>query len=117
MRQERKLFDERIMRADTRRLCELTSAADMLDVRNLVDLTSRALARLIEVGPWGSVRHPLTPGCERKGDLENVFWRSLSPHNLTELSACMRSSSPCWRGCLKEEQRLVSGMFLLLHVH
>ncbi len=50
MRQERKLFDERIMRMDTRRLCELTSAADMLDLRNLVDLTSRALARLIEVG-------------------------------------------------------------------
>ena len=41
------------MRADTRRLCELTSAADMLDVRNLVDLTSRALARLIEVGLGG----------------------------------------------------------------
>lgn len=47
--QERKLFDERFIRAlDTRRLCELTSAADSLDMTPLVDLTSRGLARLIE---------------------------------------------------------------------
>ena len=50
------------MHEDTRRLCELTSAADMMDVRNLVDLTSRALARLIQVELWGSVRHPFTHG-------------------------------------------------------
>ena len=46
--QERKLFDERFIRLDTRRLCELTSAADALGMKSLVDLTSRALARMIE---------------------------------------------------------------------
>lgn len=46
--QERKLFDERFVRLDTRVLCELTSAADALEMKALVDLTSRALARLIE---------------------------------------------------------------------
>ena len=46
--QERKLFDEKFIRMDTRRLCELTSAADALDMKPLVDLTSRALARMIE---------------------------------------------------------------------
>lgn len=33
---------------DTNRLCELTSAADSLQLKPLVDLTSRALARMIE---------------------------------------------------------------------
>ena len=33
---------------DTRRLCELTSGADALDMKPLVDLASRALAKLIE---------------------------------------------------------------------
>ena len=46
--QERKLFDERFVKLDTRRLCELTSAADALGLKHLVDLTSRALARVIE---------------------------------------------------------------------
>lgn len=36
------------MRMDTKRLCELTSAADSLQLKPLVDLTSRALARVIE---------------------------------------------------------------------
>ncbi|CAL5221830.1 g4088 [Coccomyxa viridis] len=45
---ERKIFDEKFIRLDTRRLCELTSAADALAMKPLVDLTSRALARLIE---------------------------------------------------------------------
>ncbi|KAK9809569.1 hypothetical protein WJX73_002808 [Symbiochloris irregularis] len=45
---ERKAFDERYIRIDTKRLCELTSAADALDMKPLVDLASRALARLIE---------------------------------------------------------------------
>lgn len=45
---ERKVFDEKFMRMDTKRLCELTSAADSLQLKPLVDLTSRALARLIE---------------------------------------------------------------------
>ncbi|CAA0842573.1 SKP1-like protein 21 [Striga hermonthica] len=45
---ERKLFDEKFVRMDTKRLCELTSAADSLQLKPLVDLTSRALARVIE---------------------------------------------------------------------
>ena len=46
--QERKQFDERFIRLETRMLCELTSAADSLDLKTIVDLTSRALARMIE---------------------------------------------------------------------
>ncbi|KAJ0246511.1 SKP1-like protein 21 [Hirschfeldia incana] len=45
---ERKVYDEKFMRMDTKRLCELTSAADSLQLKPLVDLTSRALARIIE---------------------------------------------------------------------
>ncbi|CAI0424891.1 unnamed protein product [Linum tenue] len=45
---ERKCFDEKFIRMDTKRLCELTSAADSLQLKPLVDLTSRALARIIE---------------------------------------------------------------------
>ncbi|KAG5558614.1 hypothetical protein RHGRI_008530 [Rhododendron griersonianum] len=45
---ERKSFDEKFVRLDTKKLCELTSAADSLQLRPLVDLTSRALARMIE---------------------------------------------------------------------
>ncbi|KAG9135426.1 hypothetical protein Leryth_007183 [Lithospermum erythrorhizon] len=45
---ERKVFDEKFIRMDTNRLCELTSAADCLQLKPLVDLTSRALARMIE---------------------------------------------------------------------
>ncbi|PKA48044.1 SKP1-like protein 21 [Apostasia shenzhenica] len=45
---ERKSFDEKFTRIDTKRLCELTSAADSLQLKPLVDLTSRALARMIE---------------------------------------------------------------------
>ncbi|PIA49352.1 hypothetical protein AQUCO_01300287v1 [Aquilegia coerulea] len=45
---ERKSFDEKFIRIDTKRLCELTSAADSLQLKPLVDLTSRALARMIE---------------------------------------------------------------------
>ncbi|GMH41799.1 hypothetical protein BSKO_09709 [Bryopsis sp. KO-2023] len=44
---ERKLYDEKFIRMDACRLCQLTSAADALDLRPLVDLASRALARLI----------------------------------------------------------------------
>lgn len=46
--QERKSFDEKFVRLGTKRLCELTSAADSLQLKPLVDLTSRALARVIE---------------------------------------------------------------------
>ncbi|XP_031114085.1 SKP1-like protein 21 isoform X2 [Ipomoea triloba] len=45
---ERKSFDEKFIRMDIKRLCELTSAADSLELKPLVDLTSRALARMIE---------------------------------------------------------------------
>ncbi|KAK4749714.1 hypothetical protein SAY87_027163 [Trapa incisa] len=45
---ERKTFDEKFIRMDTKRLCELTSAADSLQLKPLVDLTSCALARIIE---------------------------------------------------------------------
>ncbi|CAK8542386.1 unnamed protein product [Lathyrus sativus] len=45
---ERKSHDERFIRMDTKRLCDLTSAADSLQLRPLVDLTSRTLARIIE---------------------------------------------------------------------
>ena len=56
--QERKAFDERYIRMDTRRLCELTSAADALDMKPLVDLASRALARLIEGKTPEQVSYP-----------------------------------------------------------
>jgi len=45
---ERKSFDEKFVKTDTKRLCELASAADSLQLKPLVDLTSRALARMIE---------------------------------------------------------------------
>ena len=45
---ERKSFDEKFVRMDTKRLCELTSSADRLQLKPLVDLTSRSLARIIE---------------------------------------------------------------------
>ncbi|KAL7203404.1 hypothetical protein ACSBR2_016652 [Camellia fascicularis] len=45
---ERKSFDEKFIRMDTKTLCELTSAADSLQLKPLVDLTSRALAHMIE---------------------------------------------------------------------
>ncbi|PHT45073.1 SKP1-like protein 21 [Capsicum baccatum] len=45
---ERKAFGENFIRLDTKKLSELASAADCLQLRPLVDLTSRALARMIE---------------------------------------------------------------------
>ncbi|KAI4351703.1 hypothetical protein L6164_006037 [Bauhinia variegata] len=45
---ERKTYDEKFIRMDTKKLCELTSAADSLQLKPLVDLTSRSLARIIE---------------------------------------------------------------------
>ncbi len=57
------------MRMDTRRLCELTGAADVLELKVLVDLTSRALARVIEARPPASLRlvfsHVLFPEEQR----------------------------------------------------
>jgi len=46
--QERRQFDQRFAMLNTRRLCELTSSADALEMRSVVDVASRALARLIE---------------------------------------------------------------------
>ncbi|XWS77018.1 hypothetical protein CRYUN_Cryun01aG0227700 [Craigia yunnanensis] len=45
---EHKSFDEKFIQMNTKRLCDLTSAADSLQLKPLVDLTSRALARIIE---------------------------------------------------------------------
>ncbi|KAG5617028.1 hypothetical protein H5410_016852 [Solanum commersonii] len=45
---ERKKHDEKFVRLDTKTLCDLASAADSLQLRPVVDLTSRALARVIE---------------------------------------------------------------------
>ncbi|KMT16360.1 hypothetical protein BVRB_3g055070 isoform A [Beta vulgaris subsp. vulgaris] len=45
---ERKAYDDKFIRLDTKKLCELTSAADSLQLKPLVDLTSRTLARIIE---------------------------------------------------------------------
>lgn len=45
---ERKSFDEKFIQMDTKRLCELTSATASLQLKPLVDLTSCALARMIE---------------------------------------------------------------------
>lgn len=54
---ERKTFDEKFIRLDTKKLCELTSGADSLQLRPLVDLTSRALARMIEGKTPEEIRH------------------------------------------------------------
>lgn len=40
-------WDDRYVRVDPRRLCELASAAYYLDIRDLVDLTCRAIAAII----------------------------------------------------------------------
>jgi hypothetical protein len=48
-RQERKQFNEKFVRMETQRLCHLTSAADALEIQPLVDIASRALARVMEV--------------------------------------------------------------------
>ncbi|KAL2635740.1 hypothetical protein R1flu_007219 [Riccia fluitans] len=45
---ERKMFDEKFIKLDNRRLCELASATKSLDMNPLVDLACRALARMIE---------------------------------------------------------------------
>jgi hypothetical protein len=66
------VFDERFIKMDTNQLCELTSAADALDLRSLVDLASRAIARLIEgarraAAPRRVPRHPRRGGVARLG--------------------------------------------------
>ncbi|KAK1313520.1 SKP1-like protein 21 [Acorus calamus] len=45
---ERKAFDEKFTRIDIVKLCHLSSAADSLQLKPLVDLTGRALARMLE---------------------------------------------------------------------
>ncbi|KAK9060877.1 hypothetical protein SSX86_018057 [Deinandra increscens subsp. villosa] len=44
---ERKTFDEKFVRLEANKLCDLISAADSLQLRPLVDLTSCAIARMI----------------------------------------------------------------------
>lgn len=46
--QEKRQFNEKFVRVGTKRLCELTSGADALKMRQVVDLASRQLARMIE---------------------------------------------------------------------
>lgn len=67
--QERKIFDEKFIRLDTKKLCELTSAADSLQLRPLVDLTSRALARMIE----GKTPEEIRETFHLPDDLTEVF--------------------------------------------
>lgn len=69
--QERKSFDEKFVRMDTKRLCELTSAADSLQLKPLVDLTSRALARVIE----GKTPEEIREIFHLPDDLTEVFCR------------------------------------------
>lgn len=76
--QERKLFDEKFIRLDTRRLCELTSAADALDMKPLVDLTSRALARMIEGKSAEEIRWALA-ACVKPGLLPSSLCLCTSP--------------------------------------
>eukprot|EP00193_Tetraselmis_chui_P013127 CAMPEP_0177778660 /NCGR_PEP_ID=MMETSP0491_2-20121128/16081_1 /TAXON_ID=63592 /ORGANISM="Tetraselmis chuii, Strain PLY429" /LENGTH=303 /DNA_ID=CAMNT_0019297965 /DNA_START=63 /DNA_END=975 /DNA_ORIENTATION=+ len=45
---ERKQYNEKFVRMETQRLCHLTSAADALEIQPLVDIASRALARVME---------------------------------------------------------------------
>ena len=45
---ERKNFNKQFMRMDTARLCELASASHYLDLKSLIDLTCRALAKHIQ---------------------------------------------------------------------
>ena len=45
---ERKNFNKSFMRMDTARLCELASASHYLDLKSLIDLTCRALAKHIQ---------------------------------------------------------------------
>jgi len=45
---ERKSYDDSFVKIDTNMLCELACAAHSLQFRPLIDLTSRALARIIE---------------------------------------------------------------------
>jgi len=46
--QEKRQFNEKFVRVEVKRLCELTSGADALKMRSVVDLASRQLARMIE---------------------------------------------------------------------
>ncbi|RZC93641.1 hypothetical protein C5167_007680 [Papaver somniferum] len=55
---EHKSFDEKFIRIDTDRLCDLASAAYSLDLKSLVDITCGALARVIEDKTPEEVREP-----------------------------------------------------------
>lgn len=92
--QERKSFDEKFVRMDTKRLCELTSAADSLQLKPLVDLTSRALARVIE----GKTPEEIREIFHLPDDLTEVFCRCQQCTSLMSFSfwgECHRSSPLC----------------------
>eukprot|EP00887_Chlorella_sp_A99_P005072 scaffold36.g5072.t1 len=68
-------------KVDTNQLCELTSAADALDMRPLVDLASRAIAKMIEARGWGCAREP-NPGWGKTPEQIREAFRL--PDDLTE---------------------------------
>ena len=79
---------------DTKQLCELTSVADSLQLKPLVDLTSRTLARIIEGKSPEEIR-----------EIFNL------PDDLTEVSgAC--ENSVC-RLCLLSFSILIFTLFFL----
>lgn len=80
---------------DTNKLCELTSGADSLRLRPLVDLTSRALARMIEGTSPEEIRHTF----HLPDDLTEV-----TPINYLFIYYC-QSHIP-WANCLLQEEKL-----------
>ncbi|KAJ4871558.1 SKP1-like protein 20 [Raphanus sativus] len=56
---ERKSYDQKFIRMDSKMLRELASAADSLQLKPLVDLTCRTLARTIEGKPLEEIREIL----------------------------------------------------------
>ena len=66
--QERKSFDGKFGRMDAEKICELPSAADSLQLKPLFDLTSRALARIIE----GKTPEEIQDICHLPDDLTEV---------------------------------------------
>ncbi|GKC20414.1 SKP1-like protein 21 isoform X1, partial [Tanacetum coccineum] len=72
---EWKTFDEKFIRLDSNKLCELISAADSLKLRLLVDLTTSALARMIE----GKTTEHITYCLLQEDKLEPLKIRSNDP--------------------------------------
>ena len=94
--QERKLFDERFIRLDTRRLCELTSAADALGMKSLVDLTSRALARMIE----GKTPEEIRETFHLPDDLTGVWRLAAACASALTRATCATQRRRSWSRCV-----------------